>query len=77
VLAESHLSLHSWPEHRYLAADVFTCGDRVDPARAIDVLRRHFRPARVEVLELERGCSAPVGAAVRVSAAVEKLRIEN
>lgn len=66
VLAESHLSLHSWPEHRYLAADVFTCGDRVEPQNAIDVLRRHFRPQRVEVLELERGRSAPVGAAARV-----------
>jgi S-adenosylmethionine decarboxylase len=67
VLAESHMSLHSWPEHRYLAADVFTCGDRVEPLKAIDVLRRHFRPARVEVLEIERGRRAPDGAPPRVS----------
>ena len=62
VLAESHLSLHSWPEHGYLAADVFTCGDRVEPTKAVDVLKRHFQPQRVEVMEIARGRLTPVGA---------------
>lgn len=55
TLAESHLALHSWPEHGYLAADVFTCGDQVDPLALVDVLKKWFSPGFVEVKELERG----------------------
>lgn len=55
ALAESHLTLHSWPEHGYLAADVFTCGDQVDPLALVDVLTEWFEPGFVEVKELERG----------------------
>jgi S-adenosylmethionine decarboxylase len=55
VLSESHLSVHSWPEYGYLAADVFTCGADTDPAAAVEVLRRHFKPRRVELKELRRG----------------------
>lgn len=61
VLAESHLSLHSWPEHRYLAADVFTCGDRVDPLAAQPVLERYFQPESVHVIEVARGINPPTG----------------
>lgn len=31
VIAESHLSIHTWPEHRYAAVDIFTCGDQIKP----------------------------------------------
>jgi S-adenosylmethionine decarboxylase len=55
VLSESHLSVHSWPEYGYLAADVFTCGATTDPGAAVDVLRRYFKPRRVELQELRRG----------------------
>ncbi|MFQ5732482.1 MAG: adenosylmethionine decarboxylase [Planctomycetaceae bacterium] len=61
VLAESHLSLHSWPEHGYLAADVFTCGRRVDPLQAGPVLERIFEPDTLHVLEIARGVDAPDG----------------
>lgn len=54
VLAESHISIHTWPERRYAALDVFMCGD-ADPQAAIPVLERAFSPARVEVDELRRG----------------------
>lgn len=54
VLAESHISIHSWPECGYAALDVFMCG-QADPHRAIDVLKRKFRPSRVEVTEYLRG----------------------
>ena len=54
VLAESHISIHSWPETGYAALDVFMCGD-ADPHRTIDVLRRAFRPGRIEVEEHLRG----------------------
>jgi S-adenosylmethionine decarboxylase proenzyme len=55
TLAESHLALHSWPEHGYLAADVFTCGEQVDPLALVDVLKQWFSPGLVDVKELKRG----------------------
>ncbi len=54
VLAESHISVHSWPERGFAAFDVFMCGD-ARPELAADVLARHFRPGRVDVRELRRG----------------------
>jgi len=54
VLAESHISIHTWPELGYAALDVFMCGD-CDPNRAIPVLREAFTPGRVAVEELRRG----------------------
>jgi len=55
VLAESHLSLHSWPEYGYLAADVFTCGTLTVPRRAVAVFEEMFEPGRIEVREIQRG----------------------
>ena len=54
VLAESHISIHTWPECGYAALDVFMCGD-AQPHAAIDVLRDAFRPREVKVRELLRG----------------------
>ena len=54
VLAESHISIHSWPEHGYAAIDIFMCGD-TDPHRSVEVLREAFRPERVEIGEHRRG----------------------
>ena len=54
VLAESHISIHTWPELGYAAFDVFMCGE-CDPRRAIPVLRRSFLPRREEVGEHKRG----------------------
>ena len=55
ILAESHLMIHTWPELGYAAVDVFTCGQHTDPSKAVPVLRRHFAPERVQVLEMNRG----------------------
>ncbi|WP_173931843.1 adenosylmethionine decarboxylase [Chelativorans sp. Marseille-P2723] len=54
VLAESHISIHSWPERGYAALDIFMCGD-AEPDRCIDVLKNAFHPGRMEVKELLRG----------------------
>ena len=54
VLAESHISIHSWPEYGYAALDVFMCG-RTNPRRTIDVLKEAFTPKKVVVKEQLRG----------------------
>ncbi len=54
VLAESHISIHSWPERGYAALDVFMCGD-CDPYKAIPILKRAFAPDFVTVAETKRG----------------------
>jgi S-adenosylmethionine decarboxylase len=46
VIAESHLAIHIWPEHRYAAVDVFTCGDSVQMDVATSLLAREFRSKR-------------------------------
>ncbi|WP_317930304.1 adenosylmethionine decarboxylase [Halioxenophilus sp. WMMB6] len=54
VLAESHISVHTWPEREYAAFDVFMCGD-AKPELAIIELKRAFFPSRIEVNEQLRG----------------------
>ena len=54
VLAESHISVHTWPEHGYAAMDIFMCGE-TEPHRAVEVLRRFFVPGRSETQSLLRG----------------------
>ena len=54
VLAESHISIHTWPERSYAALDVFMCGE-CDPYKAIPVLRRTFEPENVQLAEHKRG----------------------
>jgi S-adenosylmethionine decarboxylase proenzyme len=56
-IAESHFSLHTWPEHGYVAFDVLTCGVMV-PERAIDYLKEFFRAKSVEVRIFSRGFEA-------------------
>jgi S-adenosylmethionine decarboxylase len=69
VLAESHISVHTFPEHGYAAFDVFTCGSRVDPERACEHLvravggderfvRRFTRGARDGLTELDEPSAA-------------------
>jgi len=55
LLAESHIAIHSWPEFDYLAIDIFTCGEKSMPYKALDYLKKEFRPKKVEVRELKRG----------------------
>lgn len=57
VLAESHISIHTWPEVGYAALDLFMCGT-ANPDRCIPVLRKAFSAGRVEVNELLRGQNA-------------------
>ena len=54
VLAESHISVHTWPELGFAAFDIFTCGN-TDPRAAIANMTSAFAPDRVEVREILRG----------------------
>lgn len=54
VLSESHISVHTWPESRFAAFDVFMCGD-TSPEVCIDIMREAFEAERVDVQEILRG----------------------
>lgn len=55
VIAESHISIHTWPEYKYAAVDVFTCGDFTRPEEAVNVLAQCFATKRVLKKTLMRG----------------------
>lgn len=55
VIAESHVAIHTWPEHRYAAADVFTCGQTLHPGRVQQVLAERLGATQVSAVELRRG----------------------
>jgi S-adenosylmethionine decarboxylase len=54
VISESHISIHTWPEHNYAALDIFVCGDK-DPYLALKSLKYSFQPKRVNLIEAKRG----------------------
>jgi S-adenosylmethionine decarboxylase len=55
VIAESHLSIHTWPEYRYAAVDIFSCGDTLQPEVAAHYLVEQFGAGRTSVVEMQRG----------------------
>lgn len=54
-IAESHISIHTWPEHGYAAVDIFTCGDDVDPEKAARVITERLGSKNHSLIELRRG----------------------
>ena len=55
VIAESHISIHTWPEYGYAALDFFTCGEQVDPWAACNYMRDHLKCDKMHTRELSRG----------------------
>ncbi len=55
VIQESHLAIHTWPEQRFAAIDIFTCGRNIDPWRAVSYLKRAFQAQRGDAREIPRG----------------------
>ncbi len=55
VLAESHISIHTWPEHGYAAVDIFTCGNKAMPERACSYLAEALSAGHHTVQRIERG----------------------
>jgi len=54
VLAESHITIHTWPECGYAAIDIFMCGV-CDPEDCLPALRAALKPERIETRNLKRG----------------------
>lgn len=65
VLAESHLSIHTWPEYGYVAADVFTCGSTTRPEAAAALLKAAFGAETADIRELQRGVMPKSASAVK------------
>jgi S-adenosylmethionine decarboxylase len=55
VIAESHLAIHTWPESGYVAVDLFTCGETVNPWVAFEYLKDKFEATKHETQEMVRG----------------------
>ena len=54
AIAESHLSIHTWPEFGYAAVDIFTCRG-IDPNKAADIIIEALKPERYFTLFVSRG----------------------
>lgn len=54
LLAESHISIHTWPEYGYAAADIFTCG-KLNPQAAFDFLKLKLGAGSVQIKDFQRG----------------------
>jgi len=55
IIAESHLTIHTWPEHGYAAVDLFTCGEQIDAKAAFGHLRLALQAQQVSTTEIRRG----------------------
>jgi len=55
IIAESHVAVHTWPEHGYAAVDIFTCNLDADIDSGIEAMKKHFLPGRTQVMEVRRG----------------------
>ncbi len=55
VIAESHVTIHSWPEYNYAAVDIFTCGDTIDPWIIQEYLKKAFNSKNTSSMEMKRG----------------------
>lgn len=55
LLSESHISIHTWPEHGYAAVDIFTCGTPPSDQLIIEVIQNNLNPAHYDIKKIQRG----------------------
>ncbi|MCZ6710168.1 MAG: adenosylmethionine decarboxylase [Gammaproteobacteria bacterium] len=55
LIAESHLSVHTWPEDGFAGLDIFTCGAEMEPEVAVEIMKREFSAGEAVVKTLVRG----------------------
>lgn len=53
VLADSSLSLHTWPEEKFISVEIFTCSERSDPKMGLDYLCGVFKPGKKKIIKIE------------------------
>lgn len=54
IIAESHISIHTWPEHGYATVDVYTCGSHTNPMAAFEHIAKSLNAKKVEVFVSDR-----------------------
>ena len=54
MLADSHISIHTWPEKGVAKCDIFTCGDKCDPHKAVEYLGKTFKANKIETDAFDR-----------------------
>ncbi|MCX8126958.1 MAG: adenosylmethionine decarboxylase [Dehalococcoidia bacterium] len=62
IIAESHLSVHTWPEFNYAAVDIFTCGMTTRPEAASELIVQRLESKEFELHEVKRGLMPEVPA---------------
>jgi S-adenosylmethionine decarboxylase len=55
VIAESHVAIHTWPEHEFAAVDIFSCGGKLDHAAIAQAVQVALRASHIDVRTIERG----------------------
>ncbi|OGR51261.1 MAG: S-adenosylmethionine decarboxylase proenzyme [Elusimicrobia bacterium RIFCSPLOWO2_02_FULL_39_32] len=55
VVEESHLAIHTWPEHKFASVDIYTCGDSIDPWQAYKYLLKGLKAKHSTATEMKRG----------------------
>lgn len=61
VIAESHLSIHTWPETGYAAMDFYTCGDHTNPWAACEYAAKMLGATSMLTTEVKRGIESANG----------------
>ncbi len=57
IIQESHLTIHTWPEHHYAAVDIFTCGKSIEPQAGVEYLQKALEAVDVKMKYVERKSS--------------------
>jgi len=61
ILAETHISIHTWPEYKYAALDIFICGEGKDPETAWNVIKETLQPKDFKIRRIERRVNKTLG----------------
>ncbi len=76
LLEESHISIHTWPEHGYAAIDVYTCGGKEKTFKAMEYILKVLKPKRVDEKVAERGVVPVDINKVNIETNIEKVKLE-
>lgn len=55
IIAESHFTIHTWPEYKYCAVDIFTCGSLADKQTALEIIKKGLQATYYSAIEMKRG----------------------